>query len=254
MVNEEEKNISPVEINLSPSRVGTYQQCARKYYYNYIQHLPTKDWPHFDLGHLVHGALEFFHEEFRKDGSDVNLRRLMKNSFKAQRDKMEKEKVLSDETLLEARDLLSDYLNSIENKGIGSTIISLEKKFRIPLNDNVYVNGILDRLDVDNDGTYHIKDYKTNKNKKYMKPFQLCVYGIYMLNKYPDIDHFRASYIMMRFGGKYISYDFNRSDVQKCKIDLIQYADRIAEEKKWTPKQSKLCDWCDFKSTCFSTW
>lgn len=250
MAEEKDKII----LTLSASRVKTYQQCPRKYYYNYIEKLPRKEWPHFDLGTLVHGALEYFHEEFRKDGSDLNLKRMMKVSFKAQRDEMEKEKPLTDKVLLEARDLLLEYLGRMETEGIGSKIISLEQDFDIPLTEQFSVKGFVDRLDLDDDGVYHIKDYKTNKSLKYMEPFQLRVYGVHLLNENPDIDRFRASYIMMRFGGKHVSYDLNKVDVEKCKQELIKYAERITEEGKWIPKPSRLCDWCDFKDPCLTTW
>lgn len=250
---EEEKD--DITLTLSASRVKTYQQCPRKYYYNYIEKLPRKEWPHFDLGTLVHGALEHFHEGFKKDGAeDLNLKRIMKTSFKAQRDEMEKEKPLSNKVLLEARDLLLEYLSKMETDGIGSEIISLEQDFKIELAENVSVQGFVDRLDLDEDGVYHIKDYKTNKSLRYMEPFQLRVYGIHLLNEYPDVDFFRASYIMMRFGGEHVSYDLNKADVEKCKTELVRYAERITEEGKWIPKHSRLCDWCDFKDTCLTTW
>jgi putative RecB family exonuclease len=239
---------------LSASRIKTFQQCPRKYYYNYIEKLPRKDWPHFDLGTLVHGALEGFHQDFKKDGSDLNLKRIMKLSFKAQRDEMEKEKPLDDKVLLEARDLLLEYLRSMETEGIGSEIVSLEEEFEIPLAKGLSVRGFVDRVDLDADGIYHIKDYKTNKSTKYMEPFQLRIYGIYLADKYPEADRFRGSYIMMRFGGSYISYDFNMADVDKCKKQLIEYGERIKEEGKWIPKPSRLCDWCDFKNPCLTTW
>lgn len=241
-------------LTLSASRIKTYQQCPRKYYYNYIEKLPRKDWPHFDLGTLVHGVLEHFHEEFKKDGSDLNLKRIMKSSFKTKREEMEKEKPIADSVLLEARDLLLKYLQKMETDGICSKIISLEEDFNISLTDEYSIMGFVDRVDVDEDGIYHIKDYKTNKNMKYMEPFQLRVYGVYLLNKYPDIDRFRGSYVMMRFDGSYVSYDFNKEDVEKCKKELIKYASRIMEEGRWIPKPSKLCDWCDFKDTCLTTW
>lgn len=251
---QEDGNTESNILKLSVSRVKTFKQCPRKYYYNYIEKLPRKDWPHFDLGTLVHGALENFHDVFRKDASDINLKGLMKQSFKHQRDEMEKKKTLSNETLLEARDLLLEYLKTIESEGIGSDIICLEEEFDIPLSEDVHIIGFIDRLDLDNDGIYHIKDYKTNKNMKYMEPFQLNAYGIYLLDKYPDIDYYRSSYIMMRFGGKAISYDFNKEDVEKCKLNLLQYAEHIREEGKWSLKPSRLCDWCDFKDPCLNTW
>lgn len=239
-------------LQLSPSRVNTFKSCRRKYFYTYISKLPRLDWPHLDTGTLVHGALEHFHEDFREDGKDINFRKLMKKSFKKQWDKTKKK--LSKEIFKDAKGMLGSYVKRIEKHGIGSKIISLEPKFEIGLDDEVSILGFIDRVDLDKDGIYHIKDYKTTKSKKYMKPFQLLCYGIPLLEWYPEIERFRGSYIMMRHSGEYISYDFNREDVEKCKKELLTYADQITEEGRWLPNPSRLCEWCDFKNPCRITW
>jgi len=242
-------------LTLSASKVKTYHQCPRKYYYNYVEKLPRKQWDHFDIGTLAHGALDYFHKSYRKDSKRKrNLARLMKKSFKKQRDQMEKKGSLDPEVLLTTRDILVQYLNAIEEKGIGSEILELEKDFTLPLNEKYEIRGIIDRLDRDADGVYHIKDYKTSKNPKYMDPEQLRIYGIYLLDKFPEVDRFRGSYIMLRFGNMHISYDFSKEDVEKQKRELLEAAEAITEEERWITKPTILCDWCDFKGPCFNSW
>lgn len=251
------KKIDEIILKLSASRVNTYKQCPRKYYYTYIEKLPRKHWAHFDLGTLVHGTLEFFHDKYRDDEKTKpeNLKRLMKESFRKQRELMISEgENISAETLLEARDLLTGYLKRISEKGIGAEILSVEQDFEMILTDKYKVQGYIDRIDMDPDGTMHIKDYKTNKKTKYMKPFQLQVYGIPLLDMYPDVEKFRGSYIMMRFEGMHMSYDFTREDVEKVKRELIAHGNKITEEETWRAKPSALCDWCDFKDPCLNTW
>jgi len=285
-INEREAKIEESGIpilTLSPSRIKTYQQCPRKYYHTYVTKLPRKDWAHFHLGTMVHGVLEFFHAEFKKDGCELNLKHLMKEAFQKQRETWKKENIdkdLSMEILTQARDLLFEYLKRMETSGIGSEIISLEEDFRIGLGmmcyepesklwrilqdgempaDNmktckVDIRGIVDRIDRDSDGVMHIRDYKTTKNKKYMEPSQLQSYGIHLLEKYPNIDRFRGSYIMLRHGGEPISYDFNLEDIKKERLIILDYAIKITQEERWIMKQSILCDWCDFKDPCLMTW
>jgi len=243
-----------VLLTLSYSRMDTYKKCPRKYYYRYIAKLPTKQWDHFSLGTLAHGVLEHFHGEFKEDINKPNLKTLMKNSFKIQRNDMEKTAVLKPEILQEAYGILQNYLDLMENKGIGSKILSLEQEFNIPLNDDFSIMGYIDRLDIDNDGIYHIKDYKTSKNANYMTPEQLLTYGIYLLDKYPDVQKFRGSYIMLKCNLRNLSYDFTVEDVEKEKKILINYAEKITEEERWITRPTKLCDWCDFKDTCLNSW
>lgn len=258
--NKEDKEKATLII--SASRVKTYTMCPRKYYYNYIEKLPRMDWDHFDLGTLVHGVLEFFHESLRIDADlkKANVKRIMKEAFKKQRQKMEKgdenhpSMILKPKILLEARDLLKEYLDNIISNGIGSTILALEDEFELDLNEEFRIKGVVDRIDQDRDGIFHIKDYKTNKNPKYMESSQLCTYGLYLLNKYPDVKKFRGSYVMMRFGGMPVNYDFTVEDVEKERKKLIEYAELISNEERWIARPSRLCNWCDFQSICLSTW
>ncbi|MHC4184254.1 MAG: PD-(D/E)XK nuclease family protein, partial [Planctomycetota bacterium] len=123
--------------------------------------LPRKEWDHFDLGTLAHGVLERFHENLRsdKDMGGTNLKRLMKESFKQQKNLMEKKKPIAPEILLGARDMLQEYLEKILDNGIGSEILSLESEFNIRLNERYSVKGFIDRIDKDRDSVFHIKDY-----------------------------------------------------------------------------------------------
>jgi len=239
-------------LTLSPSRVNTFQQCRRKYFYTYISKLPRLDWPHLHTGTFVHGVLEFFHDLFREDGGEErNFKIMLKEAFDKQR---EVQPNLSAEILRDAKAMLVEYVKAIKKNGIGSKILELEAEFKSALASDVGLIGYIDRIDLDNDGIYHIKDYKTTKNKKYMKPFQLQAYGIPLMEMYPEIERFRGSYIMMRHGGDYVSYDFNREDVEKIKKELLDYADKITEEGRWLPNPSRLCDFCDFQNPCRTTW
>lgn len=255
-------------LKLSASRTDVYKKCKRKYYYTYVEKLPKKHWDHFDLGTLVHGVLEKFHENFRNDSQrPEKIKTLMSKCFKEQVTSMQTQHKIKSEIIHEAKQLLLGYLNRISEKGLGSTIEGIEDHFNIELGEvqvqnrkgdfepvMVGIQGYIDRMDKDPDGIWHIKDYKTSKSAKYMKPFQLETYGIPLLEKYPETERFRGSYIMLRLDGAPISYDFNREDVERVKKELVEQAKLILEEEKWSASPSPLCDWCDFKTTCQNSW
>lgn len=246
-----------IELELSVSRCKTYKDCPRKYFYTYIDKLPRKDWDHFDIGKLVHGTLEALHNVYKTDlDKPENLASFVKDCFLAQIDFLEKEKKssFSDTVINEAKSLVRNYLLYLKNSnGIKSKIVVNEEYFNIKLNDKYSFQGFVDRLDRDTDDFPHIKDYKTNKNAKYMDPFQLKAYGIYLQNKFPNVDFFRGSYIMLRHLND-LPFTFNLEDINKVKKELISFGDSITQDQKWTPRPSKLCDWCDFKSTCLNNW
>jgi CRISPR/Cas system-associated exonuclease Cas4 (RecB family) len=255
---EVKKDGSEYTLKLSASRVKTYMSCPRKYYYNYIEKLPRKEWPHFKLGHLAHGTLERFHSYFKHDNlrSSFDLRELLKQSLKKEFDAMRaRGDIVSRDILLEAKSLLKDYLDFIMKNGLeGNSIIGLETEFEVGLRDKeISVGGFIDRYDIDKNGIYHIKDYKTNKNLKYMDPFQLSIYGIYLNEKY-GIEEFKGSYIMLRHKSKLLTYDFNLSDIEKAKKKLIKQADLIMTDERWKACPTQLCNWCDFQEQCYSSW
>jgi len=248
-----EQEVRKALIKLSASRAKTFEQCKRKYYYQYVAQLPKKEWDHLELGTYVHAALEIFHR-YVKDGSNESLRKLMglssEEAFKRMKDNG---KSLPDEHLHEAKVMLTNYLCFIEREGMPN-VLDVEFPFTLQLNEQYDLTGVIDRIDRDPDGMLHVRDYKTSKNAKYMEPFQLNTYGLLMLDRFPDIERFRASYIMLKLDCQIIPYEFTVEDVAKCRDKLVQYADSITAEERWRTKPSRLCDWCDFKEVCLNSW
>ena len=234
-------------IKLSASSVKTYNQCNLRYYYNYIAKIPRQEWDHLLLGNLCHRALELFHREYLENGLNGNsLNKLMTKSFSLAK----KEFIgIAEASIVEAKSLLGDYLKNVIKNGM-PLVKGIETSFDFALTDDIIIRGFLDRLDILKDGTFHIVDYKTTKNVKYLEPFQLLMYGLWLKHEYPEIQKFKASYVLLRHGSKTKEYDFNLEDLKKVEKDLINYAMKIRQEDKWAPEPSVLCKWCDFVKIC----
>jgi putative RecB family exonuclease len=246
-------------IKLSASSVKTYEQCPKKYFFNYIERVPRKEWDHLGLGHLCHKTLEFFHEYCMKKYVNKNdYAEIMSKSFIKARKAFPK---LSGNIVQKAKDLLSvqyldengelklGYLGMLKKEGIPN-VQGIETSFSFYLNDKILVRGLLDRFDLMRDGRFHIIDYKTTKNTQYIDDFQLLVYGLWLKKKYPEMQSFRGSYILLRHNSNSKSYDFTIEDINKIEKTLIEYGNKIMVENVWTPIPTRLCDWCDFKNIC----
>ncbi len=83
-------------------------------------------------------------------------------------------------------ELIDKYLRIIANNKKNNSlpnVIACEKNFNFELEENLILNGMIDRIQIDADNVLHVADYKTTKNKKYLKNdfFQLLTYAYALL-------------------------------------------------------------------------
>jgi CRISPR/Cas system-associated exonuclease Cas4 (RecB family) len=150
-------------LKLSASSIKTYEQCPRKYWYNYIEKpkIEKKEWDHLTLGNFVHKVLEDFHNILIKDGSD-NHRRTMgfvcKQAEQEENYKGEIKYKMTPEVRKQVRSMLMDYLELLERDGLPD-VQANEDRFNVKLGEDLLIRGVIDRVDLYNE-LYHIVDYK----------------------------------------------------------------------------------------------
>jgi RecB family exonuclease len=238
-------------LRLSVSKCKTFDDCKKKYQFNYILKLPKKTWAYHTLGKICHSVLEYLHLAYL-NGSKEPPNVIMSEGFKLA--KKEYAANLTPEITKEAFELLKGYLEKIttNNKLKISNVVAVEKKFELALNDKIILNGAIDRIQIDNDGVPHVSDYKTTKNKKYLQNdwFQLLTYCYVMWLENPTFEKIRASYILLRHGYEYISTEFSIEQIMAIKDKYIAYAESICNEKDFPANPSMLCNYCDFLEHC----
>jgi ATP-dependent helicase/nuclease subunit B len=239
---------SPI-IKVSASSTKTYSQCKKKYWFQYINKSPRKEWDHLDLGNFCHKTLEIFHSSYlAAKVPDDKLGNLMSTSFKEARKAFPN---LPQGILSEAFSLITDYLTMIADKGMPD-VAGVEIPFEFNLTDDITIRGFIDRLDRV-DGKYKLSDYKTTKNAKYLDPFQLSMYGLWLRKEHPEVTEFEAAYILLRHKSKEKSYTLNSKDLDRTEKELITYATDIKNEVEWPTAPSPLCKYCDFNELCPET-
>ena len=155
------------ELRLSVSKVKTFLSCKKKFKYSYIDKLPQKEFDFYDLGKFCHKVLEDFHNIYI-NGSVEPFNSAMSRIFK----EAQSEFKLTPDMKRECWGLIDKYLRMItknkkENKY--PNILSCEKNFDFSIDKNISLNGMIDRIQLDDDNVIHVGDYKTTKNKKYLK-------------------------------------------------------------------------------------
>jgi len=246
--------MSNQEIRLSVSKTKTFLSCKKQFHFSYILKFPKKERDYHIYGTFVHKVLENFHTIYL-GGTEEPYNKAMSRSFKDAYNEFKDR--ITPEMKKECWDTIDKYLKIIytdRQHSLSANVIGCEKNFSIKIREDVVLNGMIDRIQIDQDGTLHVCDYKTTKNKKYLKNdfFQLLTYCYALLLEDPSIEKIRASYILLRHDFEYITSEFKKEDILKIKEEYIKYADQILNEKDYDPNPTVLCGWCEFLEFCES--
>lgn len=239
-------------INLSVSKLKTFEDCKAKFKFGYIDKLPKKEWEFHSFGKFLHAALEFFHLQYR-DNPDHPLNLIMKDSFSKAKESYESK--LSKEKIKEVWELCFTYIKNIAEKRKNNQLpdfLAAEKEFNINIEDTILLNGFIDKIQLDPDKILHVADYKTSKSDSYLKNdfFQLKTYAYVMFLTDPSLQKVRTSYIMARMGFKEIVKEFTLKDVKEVENYYLEKAALIKAEAAFKPNPSRLCDYCDYLESC----
>lgn len=241
------------ELRLSVSKTKTFAQCKKQFEFNYILKLPKKDHDYHIFGKFCHKVLEDFHNAYVKNNSTQAYNIEMGIAFKSAM--IEFKDGMTPTMKKDCWDIIDKYLriiNADKNNNSIVNVIEVEKTFSFPIGKNILLNGMIDRIQIDADNVVHVADYKTTKNKKYLKNdwFQLLTYAYVIISEDPTIEKVRASYILLRHDFEYITTEFSVPEILKIKDKYLDYAHQIRTEMEYTPNPTILCGWCDHLSIC----
>lgn len=239
-------------LRLSLSKTKTFLHCKKQYEFNYILKIPQKEQIYHTFGKFAHKVLEDFHNAYI-NGSTKPFSYEMNIAWKAAVEEF-KDK-LTPELRKECWSIIDQYLKKIsklEKDNLSPKVIYCEKAFEINLRDNLVLNGAIDRIQIDKDGIYHVVDYKTTKDKKYLKQdyFQLITYAFVLMQDFPDLEKVRGSYSLLRHDFEEVTFEFPREDILDIRQKYIDYADKIIAEKTYEANVGKLCPWCPYANLC----
>lgn len=243
------------EVIYSHSKLWLYESCPEFYKLKYIDKkappMPTTI-PLF-LGSAVHEALEWlYHQVKHREVSIDDLTEYFTEKWMS---------LLQDESLraengddIEAYNkgirFLTDYYT--KNKPFKQNVLAIERKVLFSLDpDGKYkVQGFIDRLDMSEDGTYEVHDYKTNQSMKKKEDFdndrQLAFYHIGLKEAFGQEIKVKLVWHFLNFNRQVTS---SRTDEQleKLKQDTIELIKKIETTTEWPSCKGRYCDWCNYK-------
>lgn len=229
--------------------MGTFEKCQKKYHYQYIEKPPIqpKDWSFLEFGKCAHKCLENFHNELMTRVVPVSeYNSIMSESVKSALKEFDMN-ILRPE-FPDLKRVLNIYLDKMKQDGLPQ-VIHNELDFNINVGDYI-VRGYIDRIDKVSDGVYKVVDYKTNKNAKYLTPFQLQLYALVIKERFPDATSISGSYVLLKHDCKTLDYEFSDEDIKKTYDKVVSIGRSIDTRDIWEKNPSLLCNWCDYKEIC----
>ncbi|MGB5505237.1 MAG: PD-(D/E)XK nuclease family protein [Sulfurovum sp.] len=238
------------DITWSASRLKTYLECKRKYYYRYIQKIEAKEDDELNEGSFLHTVLERIHERNDHYTSSKDLALAIHKQIDillpfddaktAYRKLLWKEK-------------LKGYIEiQIAHFQADWKVIHREKEFSAEIG-GLRFKGRIDRIDQNTTDTL-VLDYKSgnvDKEPKKLNPekitdFQMSIYSQLLAGKYQNIS---LAFLKILDGG------------EMQQVTLLEERNTLLEEHISTLKQTKRfvaekcedlqkCKWCEFTLMC----
>jgi len=155
-----------VPASLSPSRVESFLSCPLAFRFASIQRLPDPPTQATTKGSLVHRALELLFLLAPAERTPGALDRCVADAIAEYRVHPDfTELGLDDATtqrfFTECRELAANYMTLEDPRHVRA--IGLELRLEAPVSDGLTLRGIIDRLELDDNGELVVTDYKTGR-------------------------------------------------------------------------------------------
>ena len=244
----------------SHSQLSTYEDCPLKYRFRYRDRIKRDvDTVEAFLGSRVHDVLEKCYKDLRF--SRVNsLEHLLAYYNKIWQEKWNDKIVINNQELTQndyktlGEKLIETYYKRYAPFDADITI-QTEMRLGFSLDDDgkYRIQGYIDRLSRTPDGTYEIHDYKTSAHLPGQDDAdndrQLGLYHLGIQKKWPDVKDIRLIWHYLAFDTELVSYR-TEEEISQLIRDIKGLIDEIEASTDFPPRESRLCDWCEYQDLC----
>lgn len=248
---------------LSPSSIGTFNQCPLKFKYEKIDKRYGPGSLETVRGSFVHEILEYLFKRpaeertletakaVAKDRWDNGVNKYSKQTWEQQARKAG----VTDFNQFKwtSWHMVEGYFKMEDPTVINP--IGLERWVDGPIIRDIRVRGIIDRL-IEEDGKLIIQDYKTGKTPKDKRweedrIFPLMIYAdLLEAETKQEVGRMELLYVG---SSTLITYEPTADNREAMYAKVTNTWDELVgacETGDFPPKKSKLCDWCDFQDEC----
>ncbi len=258
------------------SQINLYERCPRKYQYRYLDGLEREfeSTPDLILWTSVHGALEWLYQQVGVFNIPIKadllgkFHELWNNSIAEAWEKLIYKGEQHEEDYLRRGEKYLEAYYQKYSPFDGTTVVATELMMTFLLqegenNTEQKFRGIIDRLDKEDEETFVINDYKTNKQlppeEKEEYREQLTLYALGVQQKYGK--YFKKIKARLH----YLHFDIvdereineeilapirekYRQEVNE--IELARFNYNMGVENAFPTKQNPFCKYCEYQSLC----
>ncbi|OGP73310.1 MAG: hypothetical protein A2V86_16370 [Deltaproteobacteria bacterium RBG_16_49_23] len=244
----------------SHSQLSTYETCPHQYRLHYIQKIKvdTAGIEAF-MGSRVHDALEklyrdlkmtklntleelltFYHQSWEKNWSETV--QIIRKEYSAEDYRRLGEKCITD--------YYKRYYPFDQGKTLG-----IEETIYFPLEEEkgYWIRGVVDRIALLDGSILEIHDYKTSSRLPGQADVeadrQLAFYHMGVEGKWKDIKEIKLIWHYLAFDAEIQSLR-TPEKLQQLRQETAELIRRIESDRDFSPRESPLCDWCDYQGLC----
>ena len=244
---------------LSPSRAGDFRQCPLMFRLRVIDRIPEPPSIAPRLGTLVHAVLEHVYDLPARERTLESAHGMLDAEWATMIAKepdleelftgpAERESFFAD-----ARERLATYFTMENPQRLEPA--GREEFVEYQLTDGPNLRGVIDRVDVAQDGSIRVVDYKTGKtpHPRYgqQAKFQMRFYAL-LVERLRGRRPALLQLLYLRDGGTVVLRPTD-DDLAQIEFEIRELWDDIsgaARSGQFQTQRSKLCGWCSFQALC----
>ena len=249
--------VLPLPTSLSPSKVASFKDCALAFRFANIDRLPEPPSPAATKGSLVHRALELlFCEPAPARTLPAALACLDRARAEFATDPefvgLELDGEAAAQFAAEAEVLLRRYFTLEDPRAVHP--IGLELKLEVQIG-SLTLRGIIDRLELDEDGGLVVTDYKSGKVPGVIHEQSRLGGGHFYAFLCERVLGRRPSRIQLLYLAEPVAIIAEPSPqsvrgLEQRTAAIWKAVERACENEDFRPRPSPLCNWCSFQAYC----
>ena len=259
----------------SYSRINTYFTCPAQFQFRYIEKRPSPSPEGIELflGPRFHETMEYLYREIPKNVPTVNklldyFNQLWESHWNSALQKQKEKGFATPLRIVQEGQLVEDFFQKgqvfVENyyhqyhpfdqdKTEG---IELKVVFNLDPKGQFKMQGYIDRLGRDAEGTLWIHDYKTSSRKmseedvKFEDQLALYQIGLNQNSKFGGEERIKLIWHFVAFEKDQVVGERNPKEIGWLKEKYIAKIQTIEKATSFPTKPGVLCQWCEYLSVC----